>query len=170
MNSLRVERDVTGLWTPVPDEGEYREMLIWLAVSVAAVLTIISLRSMAYAFAASFDQPQATALLTHDGALEAAPPVEPRLGPTEAWMLLVEFLFSIAISLLIIGFAFAAAMPGRLMVGALLAQVAVLGALLAPSVGYRVGTVVVRPAAIALGIAQLAHVAFFVRAMQALLG
>lgn len=151
-------------------KAKIADMLIWMAVSVAAALTIISLRTMAYAFAASFDQSQGTALLAPDGTIEEAPPIEARLGPTEFWMLLVEILFSIAISLLIIGFAFAAAMPGRLMVGALLAQVAVIGSLLAPSVGYRVGTVVVRPAAIALGIAQLAHVAFFIRAMQALLG
>ncbi len=145
-------------------------MLIWMAVSVAGALTIISLRTMAYAFAASFDSSQATALLTRDGSITEAPPDSSRLGPTEFWMLLVEILFSIAISLLIVGFAFAAAMPGRLMVGALLAQVAVIGALFAPAVGYRIGTVTIRPAAIALGVAQLAHIAFFIRAMQALLG
>ena len=145
-------------------------MLIWLAVTVAAGLTLISLRSMAYAFAASLDASPTTASLGPDGELRDAPPAEIHLGPTETWMLIVEILFSVAISFLIIGFAFAAAMPGRLMVGALLAQVAVLGTLIAPAVGYRLGSVVVRPAAIALGIAQLAHVAFFIRAVQALLG
>ena len=145
-------------------------MLIWMAVSVAAALTIISLRTMAYAFAASFDASPGAALLSADGSISEAPPEVGRLGPTEFWMLLVEILFSIAIALLIMGFAFAAAMPGHLMVGALLAQVAVIGSLMAPTVGYRFGTIVIRPAAIALGIAQLAHVAFFIRAMQALLG
>lgn len=146
------------------------EMLIWMAVIVAAALTIISLRTMAYAFVASFDSSSATALLSPDGTITEITEEPGRLGPTEFWMLLVEILFSVAISLLIIGFAFATAMPGRLMVGALLAQVAVLGSLVAPSLGYRIGNVIVRPAAIALGVAQLAHVAFFIRAMQALLG
>jgi peptidoglycan/LPS O-acetylase OafA/YrhL len=145
-------------------------MLVWMAVSVAAALTIMSLRTMAHAFAASFDASPATALLGADGSVRDMPSDHGRLGPTEFWMLLVEILFSIAISLLIIGFAFAAAMPGRLMIGALLAQVAVIGSLMAPAVGYRMGQVVIRPAAIALGIAQLAHIAFFIRAMQALLG
>ena len=102
--------------------------------------------------------------------IEDVPEVESRLGPSEFWMLLVEILFSVAITFLILGFAFAAAMPGRLMVGALLAQVAVIGALFAPAVAHDIRGVVVRPAALALGIAQLAHVAFFVRAMQALVG
>ncbi|CAN5827278.1 hypothetical protein BH23CHL2_BH23CHL2_09090 [soil metagenome] len=145
-------------------------MLIWLAVGVAAALTMISLRTMAFAFAASLDSSQPTSLLGPDGVIADAPLADGRLGPTEFWMLLLEILFSIAISMLIIGFAFATAMPGRLMVGALLAQVAVIGALFAPAVGYRIGSLVVRPAALALGIAQLAHVAFFIRAMQALLG
>lgn len=141
-----------------------------MAIAVAAGLTIISIRSMAFAFAASLDSSQPTTFLGPDGVVSEAPPADDRLGPTELWMLLVEILFSIAICTLIIGFAFAAAMPGRLMVGALLAQVAVIGSLLAPSIGYRIGSVIVRPTALALGIAQIAHVAFFIRAMQALLG
>ena len=140
-----------------------------MAVAMAGALAIISLRSMAYAFAASLDA-STTALVQPDGQISEAPVDNARLGPTEFWMLLLEVLFSIAITLLIVGFAFAAAMPGRLMVGALLAQVAVIGALLAPSTGHRLGSIVIRPAALALGIAQLAHVAFFIRAIQALIG
>jgi hypothetical protein len=125
---------------------------------------------MAHAFAVSLGPPhRATALRPH-GMIEDVPQAESRLGPTEFWMLLIEILFSIAITLLILGFAFAAAMPGRLMVGALLAQVAVIGSLFAPPVSHDVRGFVVRPAAMALGIAQLAHVAFFIRAMQALIG
>lgn len=163
--------DHKGLRSRGPQRKRRSEtMLIWMAVGVAAALTIISLRSMAFAFAASLDSSRPASLLGPDGVITDAPPEVGRLGPTEFWMLLLEILFSVAISMLIIGFAFAAAMPGHLMVGALLAQVAVIGSLLAPSVGHRVGGLVIRPAALALGIAQLAHVAFFVRAMQALLG
>jgi hypothetical protein len=143
-------------------------MLIWTAVAVAAGLTIVSLRSMAHAFAATVAPSPQTTILRPNGVIQEAPASESRLGPTESWMLLIEILFSIAITLLILGFALAAAMPGHLMIGALLAQLAVLGSLLAPAVVHRVRGVNVRPAAFALGIAQLAHVAFFVRAMQAL--
>lgn len=145
-------------------------MLIWVAVSVAAGLTLLSLRSMAHAFALSLGPSQRSTTLRPHGMIDEAPAAEYRLGPSEFWMLLVEILFSVAITLLILGFAFAAAMPGRLMAGALLAQVAVIGALLAPAVAHDVRGFVVRPAALALGIAQLAHVAFFIRAMQALIG
>jgi hypothetical protein len=145
-------------------------MLIWMAVAVAAGLTLVSLRSMALAFAASLAPTSRTAILRPNGVVQDVPASEPRLGPTEFWMLLLEILFSLAIALLIIGFAFATAMPGHLMIGALLAQLAVIGALFAPTVVHQVGGINVRPAALALGIAQLAHVAFFVRAMQALVG
>jgi hypothetical protein len=145
-------------------------MLIWLAVAVAAGLTLVSLRAMALAFAESLAPASRATVLRPDGEIREAPPIEARLGPTEIWMLLLEILFSVAIMLLIVGFAFAAAMPGRLMVGALLAQVAVLGSLFAPPVVHQIGSFNVRPAALALGIAQLAHVAFFIRAMQALVG
>ncbi|HLT21475.1 MAG TPA: hypothetical protein VKZ96_18615 [Thermomicrobiales bacterium] len=145
-------------------------MLIWLAVAVAAGLTLVSLRAMALAFAASLAPVSRTAVLRPDGGIREMSGAESRLGPTEIWMLVLEILFSIAIMLLIVGFAFAAAMPGHLMVGALLAQMAVLGALFAPAVVHQIGGFNVRPAALALGIAQLAHVAFFIRAMQALVG
>jgi hypothetical protein len=85
-------------------------------------------------------------------------------------MLVVEIAFSLGMTLMILGLAFTAAMPPNLMVGALLAQVAVIGALIAPPVDVRIGTLGLRPAAIALGIAQVAHVVFFLRAAQALLG
>ncbi|RIK39316.1 MAG: hypothetical protein DCC58_15470 [Chloroflexi bacterium] len=82
--------------------------------------------------------------------------------------MLVEIAFSFGIALLSIGLAAAAALPGHLLIGALLAQVAVLGALFAPPVFYQTGGITVRPAAFALGIAQLAHVAFVLRAIEAL--
>ncbi len=145
-------------------------MLIWMAVVVAAGLTLISLRSMASAFAASLTPINQTTVLRPNGEVREIPATESRLGENEFWMLLIEILFSIAITLVILGFALAAAMPGRLIVGALLAQVAVIGAVLSPVVVHPVGRINVRPAALALGIAQLAHVAFFIRAVQALLG
>ena len=88
-------------------------MLVWVAVSVAAGLTLLSLRSMAHAFAVSLGPShRATALRPH-GMIDDVPEIESRLGPTEFWMLLIEILFSVAITFLIVGFAFAAAMPGR---------------------------------------------------------
>jgi hypothetical protein len=61
-----------------------------------------------------------------------------------------------------------AALPGRMLVGALLAQFAVLGSLVAPAVTVRLGRTRIRPAAVALGVAQLANALFFVRAIYAL--
>ena len=85
-------------------------------------------------------------------------------------MLVLEIIFSLGITLVILGLAIAAAMPANLLFGALLAQVAVIGALVAPPSSVNVAGIVMRPAAIALGVAQLAHVAFFIRATQALIG
>jgi len=82
--------------------------------------------------------------------------------------MVIEITMSFGIALLSIGLAAAAALPGTLLVGALLAQVAVLGALIAPPVLVRLLGVMVRPAALALGVAQLAHLAFFLRAIEAL--
>lgn len=84
-------------------------------------------------------------------------------------MLICEILLSAGIATAVVGLASMAALPVRLIVGALLAQVAIVGALVAPVVAVPVGPVRVRPAAIALGLAQLANVVFFARAIQALI-
>lgn len=139
-----------------------------VSVASAVGLTILAIRSMAYAFSASFGPaPQDSSLhlyrpvaSEHDGT---------RLGRGETWMLILEIIFSLGITLIILGLALAAAMPPHLLVGALLAQVAVIGALVAPPSSVSFAGIVMRPAAIALGVAQLAHVAFFIRAAQALI-
>jgi hypothetical protein len=143
--------------------------MFFVSVASAVGLTILAIRSMAHAFSASFGPaPQDSnlhlyrpAAREHDGS---------RLGPAETWMLVLEIIFSLGITLIILGLAIAAAMPPHLLVGALLAQVAVIGALVAPSSSVNFAGIVMRPAAIALGVAQLAHVAFFIRAAQALIG
>lgn len=144
-------------------------MLILVSVVSAVSLTILSIRSMAYAFSAMFGPaPQESNLhlyrpaeREHDGS---------RLGSGEILMLVLEIFFSLGITLIILGLAIAAAMPPHLLVGALLAQVAVIGALVAPPTSVSFAGIVMRPAAMALGVAQLAHVAFFIRAAQALIG
>jgi hypothetical protein len=87
----------------------------------------------------------------------------------EVFVLGVEIAITIGIALATVGLAAAAALPGHLLIGALLAQLAVLGALVAPPVVVRLGGLGIRPAAFGLGVAQLAQLAFFVRAIQALL-
>lgn len=81
---------------------------------------------------------------------------------------MIEIALSVGIALTTIGLASMAALPGRMLVGALLAQLAVLGSLIAPAVTVKVGTVGIRPAAVALGFAQLANALFFVKAIYAL--
>ncbi|MEX1157889.1 MAG: hypothetical protein WEC79_03035 [Thermomicrobiales bacterium] len=80
----------------------------------------------------------------------------------------VEIALSAGIALTTIGLASMAALPGRMLVGALLAQITVLGSLVAPAVSVKVGGIAVRPAAITLGVAQLANAIFFIKAIQAL--
>lgn len=144
-------------------------MIVWIGLLAAVVLAGVSLRLMAYAFGSSvghtFDAPRREA--THFAVSEGH---ERPFLTRQRWMLFVEIAFSIGMTLMILGLAFTAAMPPHLMIGALLAQVAVIGALVAPPVSLRRGAFVLRPAAIALGIAQIAHVVFFLRAAQALLG
>ncbi len=83
-------------------------------------------------------------------------------------MLMADIVLSIGITAAVIGLASMAALPGHLIVGAVLAQVAIVGALVAPSMSVRIGDLHVRPAAVALGIAQLANVVFFWNAIQGL--
>lgn len=84
-------------------------------------------------------------------------------------MMLIEIGFSIAMVLMILGLSLAAAMPLHLMIGALLAQIAVIGTLIVPPTSWHIHALEVRPAAITLGIAQLAHAIFFIHALEALL-
>ncbi|MFW6074134.1 MAG: hypothetical protein ACOC9Y_00965 [Chloroflexota bacterium] len=154
---------------PVMEMGVVQAMLVWIAAGAAAGLTVFALRSMAYAFGASLGPARhETMFLFSAKAREQG--VERRLGRGEVWMLLLEILFSVAMTMMIIALAYAAALPGHLIVGALLAQFVVIGAVLAPSVTHTILGTDIRPAALALGIAQIAHVGFFIRAIQAMLG
>lgn len=144
-------------------------MVVWAALAIALGLALLSIRSMAHAFGASVG-PAASVHVRAVPSTTSQPHYVDRYGRQQMWMMVVEVAFSVGITLLIVALAYAIAMPGRLLIGALLAQVAVVGSLLAPVQVYNVGRIGVRPAAIALGIAQLAHAAFFIRAVQALLG
>jgi len=141
-------------------------VIVWVALIAASAMTLLTLRSMAYAVANSVD---------------ARPrPVAGRRSATrrnrrgyfwshEAALLMIEITLSIGIALTTIGLASMAALPGRMLVGALLAQLAVLGSLVAPAESVKVGSTAIRPAAVALGVAQLANALFFVRAIYALI-
>ena len=142
-------------------------MIVWAALAMAFCLALLSLRTMAHAFGASVGP--APVLSVRSSAAVPAGHTD-RYGRSQIWMMGVEIAFSVGITLMILGLAYAMAMPGRLLIGALLAQVAVVGSLVAPATVHNVGGVGVRPAAIALGVAQLAHAVFFIRAFQALLG
>lgn len=142
-------------------------MIVWVALAMALGLALLSLRTMAHAFGASVG-PAPTMPMSR--AQTTAPVRHERFGQGQVWMMCVEIAFSIGITLMILGLAFAAAMPGHLLVGALLAQVAVVGSLVAPVYVVNVGGLGIRPAALALGVAQLGHAVFFIRAIQALLG
>jgi hypothetical protein len=126
-------------------------------------MTLLTLRSMAYAVANSVDarpRPSATRQSTNRRSY---------LTSHEAALLMIEIALSVGIALTTIGLSSMAALPGRMLVGALLAQLAVLGSLVAPAVTVRISGVGVRPAAVALGVAQLANALFFVRAIAALI-
>jgi hypothetical protein len=142
-------------------------VIVWAALAMALCLALLSLRTMAHAFGASVGP----APVLGSRSLPTIPSGHAdRYGRSQLWMMGVEIAFSVGIALMIVGLAYAMAMPGRLLIGALLAQVAVVGSLVAPATVHNIGGVGVRPAAIALGVAQLAHAAFFIRAFQALLG
>lgn len=143
-------------------------MIVWAALAMALGLTLLSLRTMATAFGASVGRAPSMPLRPARASVEQRH--HDRYGRRQMWMMGVEIAFSVGITLMIVGLAYAAAMPGRLLVGALLAQVAVVGSLVAPVQVQTIGGIGVRPAAIALGVAQLAHAVFFIRAFQALLG
>lgn len=138
-------------------------MVIWVALVAAGGLALVSARSVAFAFAKAVDtrpeRVRQTLIVERDDGWSRR----------QSTLLVVEIAMSFGIALTIVGLTAAAALPARLLIGALLAQVAVLGALLAPSATTQFGSVRVRPSAIALGVAQLAHVAFFLKALSALL-
>ena len=141
-------------------------MVVWVALIAASAMTLLTLRSMAYAVANSVDaRPRPVA-----GRRSSARRIQRSYFRShEAALLLIEIALSIGIALTTIGLASMAALPGRMLVGALLAQLAVLGSLVAPAVSVKVGSTAIRPAAVALGVAQLANALFFVRAMYALI-
>lgn len=142
-----------------------RDVLGVVALIAASALAAISIRSMTVAFASTVDaRASAPQQRSH-----AQPARRRYLASGEAAVLAFDILLSLGIALLIVGLAAAAALPARLMIGALLAQVAVLCSLVAPPMSVSAGRVEVRPIAVALGIAQLANVVFFVRAIQALI-
>jgi hypothetical protein len=141
-------------------------VVVWVAVIAASAMTMLTLRSIAYAVANSVDaRPRPATVRRHVQKRER----RSYLRSHEAALLMTEIALSIGIALTTIGLASMAALPGKMLVGALLAQFAVLGSLVAPAVTVRVGQTGVRPAAIALGVAQVANALFFVRAIYALL-
>jgi hypothetical protein len=141
-------------------------VIVWVALIAASAMTLLTLRSMAYAVANSVDaRPRPTT--TRQSAARRAR--RSYFWSHEAALLLIEIALSVGIALTTIGLASMAALPGRMLVGALLAQLAVLGSLVAPAVSVKVGSTAIRPAAVALGLAQLANAVFFVRAIYALI-
>ena len=140
-------------------------MIVWVALIAASAMTMLTLKSMAYAVANSVDARPRPARAARPAARRTR---RSYLTSNEAALLMIEIALSIGIALTTIGLASMAALPGRMLIGALLAQVAVLGSLVAPAVTVKVGNIGVRPAAVALGFAQLANAVFFVRAIFAL--
>ncbi|HEX5166213.1 MAG TPA: hypothetical protein VFV93_12505 [Thermomicrobiales bacterium] len=141
-------------------------MVVWVALIAASAMTLLTLRSMAYAVANSVDARPRPSAARQSGTRRIR---RSYLSSHEAALLMIEIALSVGIALTTIGLASMAALPGRMLVGALLAQLAVLGSLIAPAVTVKLGGIGVRPAAVALGVAQLANALFFVRAICALI-
>jgi hypothetical protein len=145
-------------------------VIVWVALSISAGLALLALRSMAYAFTHSVvSEIEIERTTRHHARNQVAEQRDSHLSSGEATILIVEILLSIGIALVTVGLASMAALPGRLTIGALLAQIAVLGALIAPPVTVQVAGLRVRPAAIAMVVAQLANLVFFIHAIRALL-
>lgn len=147
------------------EAGAEETVAVLVALSAACGLTLLALRSMAYAFAHSVDARSSDHPLPR-ATYRAQTAVFTR---REAALLLLDILLSVGVALATVGLAAMAAMPGRLTIGALLAQLAVLGALVAPPVVVELATFRIRPAAVALAVAQFASAVFFIRAIQSLL-
>ena len=141
-------------------------MIVWVALIAASAMTLLTLRSIAYAVANSVDARPRSVTSRRPSARRTR---RSYFRSHEAALLLIEITLSIGIALTTIGLASMAALPGRMLVGALLAQLAVLGSLIAPAVSVNVGSTAIRPAAVALGVAQLANALFFIRAIYALI-
>lgn len=143
-------------------------MLLWVALFASGALALLTLHSMAFAFANAFDPRPHRPIVPASRPRSVARRRRSYYASREAAMLMVEIALSVGIVLTIVGLASMAALPPMLMIGAMLAQVAVLGSLVAPPVTVRFLGVGVRPAAMALAVAQLANAAFFIKAIQVL--
>jgi hypothetical protein len=139
-----------------------------VALIASGGLALLTVHSMAYAFASSVDRSPLRISPARMGARSHATQDGAWAASREATMLCLEIALSIGIALSIVGLAATAALPGRQVVGALLAQVAALGSLVAPPISVDIAGVRFRPAALGLGLAQLANLAFFVSAILAL--
>ena len=143
-------------------------VIVWVALAAASAMSLLTLRSMAFAMVNAVDARRDRPCRP---VVARSAPARARRGYVsshEVALLLVEIALSFGIALTSIGLASMAALSGRLLIGALLAQVAVLGSLVAPAVTVDLRGLAVRPAALALGVAQLANLIFFVKAIQAL--
>jgi len=140
-------------------------VIVWVALIAASAMTVLTLRSMAYAVANSVDARPRPLPVSRSGARRSQ---RSYFSTHEAALLMIEIALSIGIAMTTIGLASMAELPGRMLLGALLAQVAVLGSLVAPAVTVKAGGVGIRPAAVALGVAQLANALFFIKAIDAL--
>lgn len=154
-------------FTLATKQGVTEAVFVLVAAAAAMGMTLLALRSMAYAFGASLGPAPRQPIVPLETIESSIERPRTRLGRGEVWMLAIEILFSLGMILLILALAYTASLPVHLIAGALLAQLAVIGAVLAPPVAHAVAGFSIRPAALALGIAQLAHVAFFIRAIQA---
>lgn len=144
-------------------------LIVWIALTASAGLALLAFRSMAYAFSRTVEVRSEPPARRTYAVLDGSSTPGSYFRSPEATMLMVEILLSVGIALVTVGLAAMAALPGRMMIGALLAQFAVLGALTAPPTSVLVLGLRLRPAAIALGVAQLANLVFFVHAIRALL-
>ena len=145
-------------------------MIIAVAALATCTLALLTGRSMAAAFSGAVLPASQTGTEAHQRRTHAESRDVPRgLSMAEGIMLVTELLLSVAIVLVTLGLMFAVRLPGHLVIGAILAQVAVLGAILVPASPMRVGRFDVHPEALALGVAQLASVVFFIKALLLLL-
>ena len=167
------EPESVALWQPGGRPGRRVKqaegrVLGSVALAAAAGLALLTMRSMAYAFASSVDRCPPPASIARGQPRSVSVRQANWLTSRDALMLYLEIALSIGIALSIVGLAATAALPGRQVVGALLAQMAALGSLVAPPVSVSIGGIRFRPAALGLGLAQLANLTFFVSAILAL--
>lgn len=161
------QANVTGMAVVAEPRDRVLEdtVIVWVALLAASAMTVLTVRSMAYAVAHSIDARPRQARAARPRATRAR---RGYMSSHEASLLLIEIALSIGIAMTSIGLASMAELPARMLIGALLAQLAVLGSLVAPAMSIRAGSIAVRPAAVALGFAQLANALFFAKAIYAL--